>query len=137
MCSALCSFVSAAVRLVTVFVTRLPDYRPEAAYTILAVKALMEGTKEAGREICQDEEDFLCSAFFDMSSRGTRVNVQIRLNSHRFKDPGQNGDLHMSQIHYSIHRFTGTGEFVKVIAAVSSPVTFYFTCQMFIHYSIC
>ncbi|KAK7087453.1 metabotropic glutamate receptor 2-like [Littorina saxatilis] len=95
-----------------------PPFDVDAAFTIMATKAFLDGVRGAGNEICQNNNNYLCSTFFGTDSRGSKINEKIRTSTGFFTEPVngvyQNGDPASSQIKTSVYRFKIDGTFDKI-----------------------
>ena len=96
---------------------RLPAFDVDAAFTIAATKAFVDGVYSAGRDSCANSNQYLCSNFLNSPSRGTKINQFIRTRSNLFSGgASQSGDLRADQVHYRIfrHNYQDSRRFVQV-----------------------
>ncbi|KAL8599974.1 hypothetical protein ACOMHN_038973 [Nucella lapillus] len=112
---------------------KLPAFDLEAAYVIMATKAIVDGVRQAGQSACR-QNDYLCSQFFDSDSRGSTIYKNIRSASNLFTDAGAggdfaNGDLKRDFIRYNVYRYLLNSSFVQIadyqgdaVPTVSQPI---------------
>ena len=101
----------------------------DAAFTIMATKAFVEGVEKAGRDGCFNSASYLCPNFFGSVSRGLKINEFIRSQSNFFTSvitgTPQNGDLRADQVRYNVIRYSHRDSrmFIKVCHVFPFPST--------------
>ena len=99
----------------------------DAAFTIMATKAFVEGVEKAGRDGCFNSASYLCPNFFGSVSRGLKINEFIRSQSNFFTSvitgTPQNGDLRADQVRYNVIRYSHRDSrmFIKVCHVFPFP----------------
>ncbi|XP_076435087.1 metabotropic glutamate receptor 2-like [Babylonia areolata] len=108
------------------------------ASTIMAAKAFVDGTRRAGRDICNNAPDYLCPNFFDFETRGSNIKQKIRSETNYFtrkvNNQYLNGDLKPGIFKYDVFRYRLGGSFERVAEYNGSHLDFTMSLSNLVQY---